>query len=369
MLYGLSAQPQKPLSRQNLKAELKMQYGFLLSHHLELDVFQSHFPAFEFSIERATWGKEHWEVLYGYPIIGVSVWYSPMGGFKELGSALALYPFINFPLVKDEVQSFNFRLGVGVGYLTKYFDRTENYRNFAIGSTFNFAGSLFLEYRRKVSRMITLSGGAGLTHFSNGSTKTPNYGLNIFTATLGLAIHLSKPNPRLNRKILPELYEFEFDGKKTLDFDIGFAIAFKDMSQTYGESFLVYALYANLFKQVSWKSKFGMGIDLTYDGSDPFIYEWNGQSYAGKYQFLKPGVSAAYQLVVGNLSFVFNFGFYLAGIEQSEGSVYQRLTLRYLFTDKLFANLALNSNWGRAEYVGIGIGYQLDFIYKRKVKH
>ncbi len=346
-----------------------MQYGFLLSHHLELDIYQSHFPAFEFSIERATWGKYHWEVVYAYPIIGISVWYSPLGGYKDIGTAIAIYPFINFPLVRDNVQSFNFRLGIGIGYLTNYFDRLDNYKNFAIGSSFNFAGSLYLEYRRKVSRMITLSGGAGLTHFSNGSTKTPNYGLNIITATLGVAIHLTRPNPKLNKKILPELYKFEFDGKRSLDFDIGFAIGYKDMSQQYGESFMVYAIYSNLFKQVSWKSKFGIGLDLTYDASDQFIYDWNNQTYNGTYQFLKPGISAAYQLVVGDLSFVFNFGAYLAGIERSEGTIYQRLTIRYLFTDKLFANLALNSNWGRAEYVGIGIGYQLNFIYKRTIKH
>jgi hypothetical protein len=364
-----AAQPRKPLSKLNLKGELKLHYGFLASHHLELDVFQSHFPAFEFSIQRATWGKSHWEVLYAYPDIGISFWYSPLGGFDELGAAFALYPFINFPLVRGQSQSLNFRLGIGLGYLTRYFNRLDNFRNFAIGSPINFAGSLYLEYRREISRRITLSGGLGLTHFSNGATRTPNYGLNIVTATLGVAIHLTRPNPRLNKMILPELYTFEFDGKRQLDFDAGIAIAYKDMRQQYGESFLVYIIYANLLKQVSWKSKFGIGVDLTYDASDKFIIDWEGGSYRGTYQFVKAGVNAAYQLLIGDLSFVFNFGAYLSGLERSEGTIYQRLTMRYMVTDHLFASLILNSNWGRAEYVGVGIGYSLDFIYRRSVKH
>lgn len=173
----------------------------------------------------------------------------------------------------------------------------------------------------------------------------------------------------MNRKILPELYKFEFDGKKTLDLDVALSLGIKDMSQQFGKSFMVYAFYANLFKRVSWKSKFGGGVDLTYDASDKYIYEWEGQEYDSDLQFLKPGINLAYQLLMGNLSFVVNFGVYLSAKEMSEGNLYQRLTLRYLFTDNLFANIALSTNWGKAEYIGFGIGYQMDFIYKRKIKH
>lgn len=367
--FQVCGQAHTPYSKNNLMAEFKMQYGFFASHHLELDLFQSHFPAFEFTVEKATWGKQRWEVVYAYPIIGLSVWYSPLGGFSEIGSVIAVYPFINFPLVKGEKQSLNFRLGLGIGYLTNHYNRTKNYKNFAIGSNFNFAGSLFLEYRRTVSKMITLTAGLGLTHFSNGATKTPNFGMNQITATIGITTYLRRPNPQLNNKILPKLYPFEFDGKKSLDFDIGITIGLKDMTQQFGERFMVYAIAANIFKQVSWKSKFGIGFDLTYDGSDNYVLEWNGTPADNNWQILKPGISAAYQLLIGRVSFMFNFGLYLAGKERSEGDIYQKLTLRYLFTDHFFASLAVNSNWGKAEYVGFGVGYQLDFIYKRTVKH
>jgi len=365
----VSGQAHTPYSKNNLMAEFKMHYGFFASHHLELDIFRSHFPAFEFSIEKATWGKNRWEAVYAYPIIGLSVWYSPLGGFEEVGSAIAIYPFINFPLVKDEKQSLNFRLGIGLSYLTNHFHQTKNYKNFAIGSHLNVAGSLYLEYRRKVSKMITLSAGAGLTHFSNGAMKTPNFGMNLVTANIGMTAYLKTPNPQLNNKILPELYPFEFDGKKSLDFDVSISLGMKDMTQQVGERFLVYALAANIFKQISWKSKFGIGIDLTYDASDKYLLEWNGDPAENNWQILKPGINAAYQLIISRISFVFNFGFYLAGKERSEGDIYQRLTLRYLFTDQFFAKIAISSNWGKAEYIGFGIGYQLNFIYKRTIKH
>lgn len=350
-------------------AEMKVEYGFLLSHHLELDIFQSHFPAFEFSIEKQTFGRQRWESKYAYPIIGLSAWFSPLGGFKQLGSAIAVYPFINFPLFKNDIQSLNFRLGVGVGYLTNYYQRIDNYQNFAIGSHLNVAGRLYFEYRRKLNRLMNVSAGVGLTHFSNGSIKNPNYGLNMITGTLSVSIFLQKPNHYISKMVLPELYPFEFDGKKFLDADFSFALARKNMQEVNGQNFMVFAGYANLLKRVSYKSAFGIGLDLVYDGSDKFILEWNGTPVENGWQLLKPGANVAYELIISRVSFLINFGFYFSGAERSEGDMYQRFSLRYRFSDHYFAQLALGTNFGKAEYVGLGLGYRLNFIYKRKIKH
>lgn len=356
-------------SKFNIMTEFKAHYGFLYSHHLELDKFQAHYPAYEFSIEQATWGSKRWEVAYAYPIIGVSFWYSDLGGFEEIGSAYAIYPFINFPVFYDVKQSMNFRIGLGLSYLTNKFDRIDNYKNFAIGSHINVAGSVYMEYRRKLGSIFTVSGGIGLTHFSNGATKTPNYGLNIVTANVGISAFIKPPNSDFDKKLLPELYPFEFDGRKDLDIEFSFSYASKDMTEQYGQRFNVYGFYVNLLKRISYKSKIGGGIDLVYDQSDKYILEWSGEDVENNYETLKPGMCATYELVISKISFMFNFGFYLYTKEVSEGQTYQRLTLKYYFIDKVFANIILNTNWGKAEYVGFGLGYKLNFIYKREIKH
>ncbi len=365
-VYG---QPQRPMSKQNLMIETRIHYGFLMSHHLELNIFQSHFPALEMSIEKATYGNQRWEAMYAYPIIGVSLWTSYLGEFKEIGKAIAIYPFIDFPIFGDQTNSLNFRLGVGLGYLTNKFDRITNYKNFAIGSHFNACGSLYFEYRYKPSKRFSLSISFGLTHFSNGATKTPNYGLNILTANMGIAYFLHKSNPYLNKKILPELYPFEFDGRKTIKLEFLASYASKDMSQQYGQRFMVFAGFINILKQISYKSKWGMGFDATYDTSDKFLLEKRGFSPVNSFQVLKTGVNVAYELMISKMSFLFNVGIYLSGKERSEGDLYQRLTLKYNVYKQLFANLVLSVHLGRAEYVGFGFGYGLDVIYKRKIKH
>ncbi len=366
---GAYSQAHRPNSKHNLKAELKVYGGFLLSHHLELDIFQAHFPSLEFSIQRATFGKKRWEAEYGYPLIGVAAWYSGMGGFKELGSAIAVFPFINFPIVGNDIHSLNFRLGLGLGYLTNRFHRIDNYKNFAIGSHLNVAASLFAEYRKKLNSRWTFSAGFGLNHFSNGSMKTPNYGLNIISANIGLSGYLTRPNPSLDRKILPELYPFEFDGRKSIGIDFTFSMGSKDMSQQYGEKYLVYAGYLNILGRVSYKSRLGIGTDLTYDASDRFILENRGYPTDKPMQIAKVGVNLAYELVLDRLSFLVNAGMYVSGKERSEGDVFQRLSMRYIVIDDWFASLALSAHMGKAEYIGFGVGYRLNIIYKRKIKH
>ncbi len=363
------AQPAKPATNHNLTTEFNIQYGLLMSHHLELDVFRSHFPAFEISLQKTTFGKYRWEAEYAYPIIGINLWYSGLGGRSEIGSAFAVYPTINFPLISDNKLSLNFKLGIGLGYLTNRFHRIDNYKNFAIGSHLNIAASLFFEFRRRVSKMLTMTAGMGLTHFSNGSMKTPNYGLNILTASIGVTSYLNNPNSSLDRKILPELYSFEFDGRKYLSLEFATALAFKDMSGEYGKSFYVLGAFANIMAQVSYKSKFGFGLDLTHDGSDKILLERRYVTVTNNLQLTKIGVNIAYELVMDRLSFLFNVGFYVSGLERSESDIYQRLTLKYFITKNLFANMALSAHLGRAEYVGFGLGYRVNFIYKRKIKH
>ncbi|MCF6341459.1 MAG: acyloxyacyl hydrolase [Bacteroidales bacterium] len=362
-------QPHSPKSKYNLSTELKLHYGFLWSHHLELDKFQAHYPAFELSLQQQSWGRHRWESEYAFPLIGISLWDSQLGGFEAIGTALAVYPFINFPLVKNRQQSLNFRLGVGLGYLSNRYDRLGNYKNFAIGSHLNVAGSLFFEYRRKWGKMASLSAGMGLTHFSNGAIKTPNYGLNILTANLGMSVFLGRPNREGSSKVLPELYPFEFDGRRYLEVNFAVAAGTIDMTQQLGERFMVFAFYTNLMKRVSYKSKLGIGLDLAYDASDKAILEWRGQAVENDWQILRPGANIAYELVLSRLSFLFNFGLHLAGKERKDGDMYQRLTLKFLLAENVFANIVLSSHFGKAEYIAFGLGYKLDFIYKRKIKH
>jgi hypothetical protein len=184
----------------NLVAECKIYYGWTLDHHIEITPFKRHYAAYEVSIQKATYGRTRWEYMYNYPLIGLAYWYSDLGNTTALGSAHAIFPFINFPLLSKKGFNIYFRLGVGLGYLTEKYDRYKNYENLAIGSHFNGNVNLLFEARGPIGKKLIASGGLSLVHFSNGGIRQPNYGLNMPSVNFALAYRVTRENPYLKKK-------------------------------------------------------------------------------------------------------------------------------------------------------------------------
>jgi hypothetical protein len=292
----------------------------------------------------------------------LSYWFSDLGNSEYIGRANALFPYINFPLTRSDKYEVNFRLGGGLGYLTKRFDRLTNYKYLAIGSHLNAAVNLMFEVRWRPVPRTQVSAGIALMHFSNGSLKTPNYGINIPSANIAIAYHLTKANNFINRKLLPELTKFEFDGRKNFELDFLGALGMKDISE-YGNRYYVYTFSGNVFKTVSYKSKVGVGFDLFYDQSDLRKAELEQTYLERNSQVIKPGANLGYQLNLSRTSFIFNLGFYLGGKMARAGSTYYKVGMRVMLSRSIFASLALKTHFARADYVGLGLGYKLNLIY------
>ena len=364
-LHGSSSFAQHKQWGSNLLLEGRVNYGFLINHHLEMEIYNSHFPAFEINIGKETFGTERWQSMYNYPIIGVSYWNSQLGNSKFLGTANAIFPYVNYPLWRNNKHELNFRVGLGLAYLTKRFDRINNYKYIAIGSHINAAIHLMAEYRLRVSPQIHTSIGLGLMHFSNGSTKTPNYGINTPALNLAFAYRLSKENSYMSRKLVPKLYKFEFPGSSFIDFSFGTTVAYKDMGNEYERTFMIYTLTGNAMKSISFKSSIGLEADLTMNMSDYYIANKKKIEYNGKNSLLRFGVGPVYHLNMANLSYNFGFGYYLKGLMAPE-NIYFKIGLQYMITSKVYANLTLRTHFGQADFVGLGVGMKLPYIYSLK---
>ena len=347
----------------NIVLESRINYCFIAPHHIEMQIFNKHFSAYEINIFKATYGKTRWEYMYNYPLIGISFWHSDIGKSQYLGSAYAIFPYINFPLAQKKKTILYFRLGVGLGYLTKKFDSIENYKNLCIGSTLNAAINLMFEAKWKITNRFIVSAGGGLAHFSNGTIKTPNFGLNLPFLNAGIAYRLSKSNPYSKKKLLPELYPYEFDGKKSIEVNITTAFAVKDMQSEFGSRYYVYTVFGNIVKQVSFKSKIGLGFDFSYDGSDIKLLERNNIEVTNNFSIIKPGISAVYEMMMSDVSLVFNLGMYLGGKERSDGTSYEKLAIKYKLTKNIYTNITLKAHSGRADFVGFGLGYNFNVFY------
>lgn len=358
------------LRASNLILETRAYYGWTLDHHVEMTPYRRHYPGLEFSLLKATYGNTRWEFMYNYPYIGISYWFSGLGNTGVLGAAHAVFPFIDFPLLRTTDQNLFFRLGVGLGWLTNPYDRYDNFENLAIGSHLNGAVNLVMEYKFRISDKLLGSAGISLMHFSNGSIKTPNYGLNMPGANIALAYRLSRENPYLRSKLLPELYKFEMAGKRSISLDLNIGLGVKDMQSTLGvgNRYFIGTFYANLLFPVSYKSQLGLGADVSYDGSDVKILENKGITPNHDINIVKTGLNVAYELSFSRMAIMLNLGSYLSGLDKSDGYIYEKLALRYHFTGHLFGSLTLKAHYARADFIALGLGYTINLHYYRRMK-
>lgn len=345
----------------NFQIELRGNYGFLIHHHVEMTKFPTRFPTLELSFQQATYGKSEWQKHFNYPIIGISVLYSDLGNLDIIGKATALYPFINFPLNKSKINTISFRFGVGVGYITKKFDRYENFQNTYIGSHVNAAISLSLEYRRRIAQRYDIAAFVGLTHFSNGSSRCPNNGINIAQCGLSAAYLINEPQDYISKDI-SDRQQYKIKSLKDLSYYIGASYSPKDINECigYNERFSVYNLYANVLTQVSRLSKVGIGFDVSYDTSDKIALAYDGIPYTNDFQLIKSGINAVYELMMGSTSFVFNMGCHISGKEMDGGRIYQKLSLKQNISQYMFACIGLTTHFGRADYIGFGLGFKIN---------
>ncbi len=362
LLIGPAAKAQ--LSHRNYEVEARAHYGYLYfqndEYHSALGRYSRHAPAVELSLHRNTYGEHRWEVLHNYPSIGLTFYYSGFGNDSitaELGRVFALYPFINFPITPGESSKLTFKLGVGVSYLTNKFDPKENYHNYAIGSHLNAAVNLSFEYRQRLADRLHWVTSAGLTHFSNGATRTPNMGINIFSVATGLSWYLAPPKAQIDKKLRPKNYLFEFDGKRHFVTDVQYTLGFKDMSQQYGthQYFFIHDLAGQLMLQLSERDRLGIGVEVVVDNSSKITHpDWRTEI----------GGLIAYEMLLDRVSFMFN-----VGIRNNEALpahaflLYEKLGLRYYISDNLFATLSFTTYDIKADFISVGIGYHVQHKY------
>ena len=82
-------------------------------------------------------------------------------------------------------------------------DQEENYKNDVIGSHINAAVQLNFESRYKLSQHLFINFNVGITHFSNGSFRTPNLGINNPSVNGGFTYALHPPVTFIHSERLP----------------------------------------------------------------------------------------------------------------------------------------------------------------------
>ena len=158
----------------------------------------------EVAFEWGTDGSKDWQRAFNNPDIGMALQVIDLGNPDVAGQMIGVYPYVNIPMVKNNIVSFNAKIGGGLGFATRPCDveaaiadprsikqKAGDY-NFAIGGPVNFAISAGVNVEVKVHKNVALTADIMFNHFSSASLSQPNGGLNMFNGYLGLKYLINK---------------------------------------------------------------------------------------------------------------------------------------------------------------------------------
>lgn len=328
-------------------------YGFIMSHKNNMaHLIKGHIYGGELSYTFRTDGCKPWQQIYKYPEIGLCVFTMYLANPHQLGNLGALYPFINLRLNKlSSNVHFNLRLGEGLAYVTKRFDRINNHKNNVIGSHLNGFVNIRLNASTLLANTWRLNLGIGLSHASNGAAKTPNLGINMATLNAGIGYVFGN-------KCIDVRMDTIVPCAKNWKISLMAISGIKEREIPDGPKYLIFGLQTNVYKTLNYKNKLGGGIGATYNNAT--IAEWTRDSIPTKQlaDILQVGAKFSYAYIINKLSFPVDFGVYFYKRQNANGQFFHRIGVRYMLTKHLIANLTLLTHWAKADYFEGGVGYE-----------
>jgi hypothetical protein len=109
-------------------------------------------------------GQQDWHEWHGFPTVGVSVMYLDLGQSEAVGSAIGLFPTIDFKILKTRPLSITSQIGTGVGYITRTYDQFDNPTFNAIGTHLNCMLHLKLRLETPLTPHIKAHLSGSFTH-------------------------------------------------------------------------------------------------------------------------------------------------------------------------------------------------------------
>jgi len=325
------------------------------------------FTAFSLRFGWNTSGEKLWQQLYHNPVYGIGVSAIRFQNNPELGKPVALYGFFSTPLFLHQKLALLFDAGFGMTFNWESFEVTDNTYNIAIGAEQSVYIDLGLKMEYRITDHWKLGAGASFTHFSNGALKKPNMGINTFAPKLSLAYNFQPSTEFTKKDEIPDhksansISASFYAGWKNVLYtgtDVDSVTAFK------GVYYNVYGLSAVVNRQISHKSKTGIGATIGYLGAaNSSITLENGKlddNDAPLREGIELSIYPSYELMINKLSLIIQPGFYVYrySYDKQTPVMYQRIGLKYHFFNNMFAGLNLHAyKFYISDYIEWNIGY------------
>ncbi|WP_078063216.1 acyloxyacyl hydrolase [Solirubrum puertoriconensis] len=349
-----SAWAQAPRAVQPVVVGLYAQGGFIIAHSPRVKhLVTAHPTGLELNLQRQLTGTQPWHAWYRYPKVGVALVYYDYHN-SAMGKSYAGTVYLSKAVWRTPRQELSFRLGTGIGYFPKAFDRETNHKNLFVSSRLNATLQARAEYDVALTPKLGLMVGVALNHYSNGATAKPNLGVNIPTVVLGLNYHRQRQFVPLPANPADEPTDL---GRNFVN--LSTSVGFKQRNESDRRRYWVNSVTVAGGRRLNRKSNLLVGLEGFYDRS-LLAEQRDTARNADKLQDVKKaGAFVGHELLLGRLAFGTHLGFYFYNPYKSNNFYYERLSLKYHFTDRLFGALDLKVHRGAADIIEWRAGIKL----------
>jgi hypothetical protein len=300
-----------------------------------------------------TQGSNVYHRLYNYPVYGIGIYAST---FKrsEIGTPFALYGFVSVPFASGLLKKchFNYRISVGMAGNFNPYDSVTNPHNTMSGSSNNVYLDFGLQFNCKLTRQLQLGLGCSFVHFSNGSIRKPNLGINLVPVTFSVTYRHGKQDPVFITDPIPP-------HQKNSRFHLSWAFGVKQFNIQNSRRYFKSTIGFYWSRSLGYKFRLGIGGDLYY--SDSGNHREIAGDRHGKFGSLFSGGPAIYidNVLTENLYLNGNAGYYLHrnSFNDETKPVFLRIGIRYRFPNNLFTGVSIKAHSTTADFVEIATGW------------
>ena len=336
--------------------DLRFENGIMLSNgkpYADDIVNNSYYNGLDFRLGfRMTDPDNVYSNIYRRPTLGLGFYASTFHN-EDIGKPNAIYFYFDIPFAfeRNKRLIFSYTGAFGLSYNFNAFDSISNPTNYFVGSEKNCYFHFGFVMGYKITDRFTLSFTTGLKHFSNGSMKKPNAGINLIPFTVGVRYKINKDDILLEKREIPKFKPFNI-------WNISVAVGSKHYDRDDERNYLKMTYGFNYLRQFNYKIRFGGGLDIFYSAP-----HGSSNISGNKENTISVAVVGAYEWVMNkNLSVPIDFGVYLFRHEGNEEITpfYERVGMKYRFNNNIFAAVTIKAHKGKADYFEWTLGYSFN---------
>lgn len=335
--------------------EVNVMSGNVLPHTPDMYHLQSHPDALMLSFSRQTHGTKEWHSAYNFPDYGGYFLYQNFN-LPALGESYALGMHYNFYFLNRSIQ---LKLAQGFAYVTNPYDKYDNSKNKAFGTSILDNTNIGLTYQKSnIFKGFGLNAGVMFCHYSNGRTKSPNSGINTYLLNLG--VNYDFDGKSQNKDSIVDKKSF----RERIKYNIVFRSGVNESPVINSGQYPFYHIGFYADKRFGRKSALQLGTELFLTQSFKDYIKYKSNAYPElqidpNTDYKRVGLFVGHELFVNRFSIEAQLGYYIYDPFQNEISIYDRVGMKYYISKKVFAGFTIKTHLFLAEALEFGVGVRL----------